>query len=212
LNSASPGAGHFTGGGIGGICAAYATESYSGMMDKSDINTVLVAVAARDTNAFRALYDRTSGYLMAVILRICRDRQIAEDLLQDVYVQVWQRADSFDPGQGAAMGWLTVIARHRTIDHVRHHGRLRGRMADNMQAELDRLPSLTADVGQMSDLRQLWTCLGHLQTDHRQAVLLAYYCGWSREDLAQHFNIPENTVKTWLRRGLIALRGCMDGD
>jgi RNA polymerase sigma-70 factor (ECF subfamily) len=182
------------------------------MTDRSEINALLQAVAARDAESFRLLYDRTSGYLMAVILRICRDRQIAEDLLQDVYVQVWRRAHSFDAAQGAAMGWLVVIARHRAIDHVRSHGRIRGRMADNMEAALDRLPSLTADVGQMADLRQLWQCLGHLQADHREVVLLAYYNGWSREELAHHFNIPENTVKTWLRRGLIALRACMDGD
>jgi RNA polymerase sigma factor (sigma-70 family) len=182
------------------------------MTDSSEINNLLLAVAGQDNDAFRALYDRTSGYLMAVILRISRDRQVAEDLLQDVYVQVWRRADSFDPLQGAAMAWLTVIARHRAIDHIRSHGRVRNQMADNMQAELDRLPSLTAAVGQASDLRQLSTCLGHLQPDHRQAVLLAYYNGWTREELALHFNIPENTLKTWLRRGLIALRACMDGD
>jgi RNA polymerase sigma factor (sigma-70 family) len=181
------------------------------MTETSDINRLLLAVAARDADSFRALYDRTSGYLMAVVLRICRDRQMAEDLLQDVYVQVWRRADSYDPGQGAALAWLAVIARHRAIDHIRSHGRIRAHMADNMQAELDRLPSPAADAGQASDLRLLWACLERLQPQHRQAILLAYYHGWSREELALHFNIPENTVKTWLRRDLMSLRAWMDG-
>jgi RNA polymerase sigma factor (sigma-70 family) len=212
-NAAIRCADRFTGRGVGAIPAAYLAESQcSAMTDRSEIDTLLRAVAARDADSFRLLYDRTCGYLMAVILRICRDRHVAEDLLQDVYVQVWRHADSFDAHRGPAIGWLAVIARHRAIDHIRSHGRIRDQMADNMQAELDRLPALTADVGQMSELRLLWRCLAQLQPQHRQAVLLAYYNGWSRDELAQHFNIPENTVKTWLRRGLISLRSCMDGD
>jgi RNA polymerase sigma factor (sigma-70 family) len=203
----------FTGDGIGAIQAAHLTEGpCRAMTDTAEINALLLAVAKRDTDAFRSLYDRTCGYLMAVIVNICRDRQIAEELLQDVYVQVWRRADSYDALRGAAMAWLSVIARHRAIDHIRSQGRIRGQMVENMQAEVDRLPSLTTDVAQMSELRLLWACLGRLQTEHRQAVLLAYYHGWSREELALHFNIPENTLKTWLRRGLISLRSCMDGD
>ena len=201
---------------IRGFAAIHAADHAKGnpraMTDTGEINALLQAVAQRDTAAFRTLYERTCGYLMAVVLRICRDRQIAEDLLQDVYVQVWRRAETYDPAQGAGMGWLTVIARNRAIDHVRTQGRMQGHQAHDMQAEIDRLPSLTPDVAHMSDLRHLWGCLGRLPVEQRQAILLAYYDGWSREELARHFEIPENTLKTWLRRSLTALRSCMEGD
>ncbi|MGL5009396.1 MAG: RNA polymerase sigma factor [Paracoccaceae bacterium] len=182
------------------------------MLETDQINRLMRAVAGRDTDAFRLLYDQTCSRLMAIVLSICRDRHLAEDLLQDVYVQVWRRADSFDPQLGSAIAWLTVIARNRAIDHIRSQGHMSARMPADMQAELDRLPSLTPDAERMSELNTLWGCLGQLQPEHRQAVLLAYYHGWNRSELALHFNIPENTVKTWLRRGLIALRSCMDGD
>jgi RNA polymerase sigma-70 factor, ECF subfamily len=182
------------------------------MNDPAEINALLLAVARQDPEAFRMLYERTSGYLMAIVLRICRDRHTAEDLLQDIYVQVWRRAASFDPKVGTAMGWLTVIARNRAIDHIRSHSRTHAQMADNMQQELDRLPALTPGVEQMSDLRAVVDGLTQLPADHGKAVLMAYYNGWSREELAQHFSVSENTIKTWLRRGLIALRARMDGD
>ncbi len=182
------------------------------MRDTDQINRLMLAVAGRDTDAFRALYEQTCGRLMAIVLSICRDRHVAEDLLQDVYVQVWRRADSFDAHQGSAMGWLTVIARHRAIDHIRSQARTYARTPADMQAELDRLPALTPDVEQTAELRALSACLERLQPEHRKAILLAYYHGWSRSELALHFNIPESTVKTWLRRGLIALRSFMDGD
>lgn len=179
------------------------------MLDHDETNQLLMAVAEKDVAAFRALYNRTSGRLMAVICGICRDRQQAEDVLQEVYVQVWRRADSFDRDLGSAVTWLSVIARHRAIDHIRRRGRDIAVMVDDGNAVIETIAALTAGVEQSLDLRTLSGCLGRLDPTHSQAILLAYYNGWSGEELARHFGIPENTIKTWLRRGLISLRACM---
>jgi RNA polymerase sigma-70 factor (ECF subfamily) len=177
-----------------------------------EIDELLAAVARQDARAFRTLYDRTSGRLMAVTLRICRDRGTAEEILQEIYVRVWRRSDLFDPARGSGLAWLTVLARRRAIDHVRSAARRPAAAGDRAETAVETLPDLTAGAEMLSDLRALKGCLDRLEPRHSEAVLLAYYNGWSREELARHFGIPDGTVKTWLRRGLIALRGCMDGE
>ena len=182
------------------------------MADKPDLEDLLRDVAMQDVEAFRSLYDQTSGALMGVALRICRDRQMAEDVLQEVYVQIWQRASGFDRSRASAKAWITVIARNRAIDHIRRLGRPgeAGRTPD--EYEIEKLPSLAASVEMAADLHALANCLQGLTERHREAILRAYYHGWEREEIASHFQIPTNTIKTWLRRGLIALRQCMDGN
>lgn len=180
-------------------------------IDKRALEDLLHRVAQQDVEAFRALYDQTSGGLLGVTLRICRDRQMAEDVLQEVYVQIWQRAGSFDPARAPGKAWITVIARNRAIDHIRRNGRPGSAGRSKEEFEIEKLPSLAAGVELDSDLRALARCLQGLPEQHRAAILRAYYHGWERDEIASHFNIPVNTIKTWLRRGLIALRHCMDG-
>lgn len=181
------------------------------MRDVAEVDRLLAAVGRQDSGAFRRLYAQTSGRLMAVVLRICRDRSAAEDVLQNVYVQVWRRAADYDPAVGSAMAWLTVMARNRAIDHVRSQRREAPATTEADESALENLPAFTPGAEHSSELRALLTCLGKLPPQHARAVLLAYYEGLTREELAQQFGIPENTIKTWLRRGLIALRECMGG-
>jgi RNA polymerase sigma-70 factor (ECF subfamily) len=107
------------------------------------------------------------------------------------------------------MGWLTVMVRNRAIDHVRSRAREAPAMTEADALALENLPALLPDADQSADLRALVGCLGALHPQHAKAVLLAYYNGLSRNELASLLDIPENTIKTWLRRGLIALRQCM---
>lgn len=151
----------------------------------------------------------TSGRLMAVARRICRDHRVAEDVLQDVYVNVWRRAATFDPQLGSGPAWLVVMTRNRAIDHVRSNRRETPASTEAEVAELENLPALLPGPDQSSDLNSLLACLRRLDPQHAKAVLLAYYNGLSRSELARLFNIPENTAKTWLRRGLLSLRLCM---
>jgi len=179
---------------------------------ETDLDQLLRDVAGQDLAAFRELYDRTASRLLAVTLRICRDRTLAEDVLQEVYIQVWQRAASFDPSRSSARTWMTVIARNRAIDHIRRKGRPGDAGSTPAEYEIENLPSLAADVELRSEMRALAACLKNLPDRHREAILRAYYEGWERSELAAHFQIPLSTVKTWLRRGLISLQTCMDGN
>jgi RNA polymerase sigma-70 factor, ECF subfamily len=179
------------------------------MLDAGSVDALIRVVASRDTAAFRSLYDLTSGHLMAVAMRICRDRRAAEDVLQDVYVNVWRRAGTFDPQLGSGPAWLVAMTRNRAIDHIRSTRREAPAVTEAEVAELENLPALVPGTDQSSDLNALLVCLRNLDPRHARAILLAYYNGLSRSELARHFNIPENTVKTWLRRGLLSLRQCM---
>ena len=177
---------------------------------EGEVERLLAAVRDQDAEAFRALYDLTAGHLMGVVMRTCRDRAMAEDVLQEVYVQVWRRGHLYDPTLGPGLAWLTVLARRRAIDAVRSSGRRARHVSDLGLEMLDALPLRAHDIDQPTELRQLLHCLGKLDTRNRRAVLLAYYEGWTREELALHFERPEGTIKTWLRRSLIALRACME--
>ena len=181
------------------------------MRTETSPETLLRSVATQDVEAFRALYNQTSGRMMAIALRICRDRSAAEDVLQEVYTRIWQHSASFDPARCAALAWMSVIARNRAIDHVRRLSRPGDAGRDAEEYDVERLPSLSARADLMGELRDLAAYLGRLAPRQSEAVLPAYYNGRSRDDLARHFGMPENTVKPWLRRGLIALRQCMEG-
>lgn len=175
-----------------------------------EVERLLAAVRLQDQAAFRALYDLTCRHLMSVVMRTCRDRAMAEDVLQEVFVQIWRRGHLYDPAIGPGLAWLTILARRRAIDALRSSGRQARLTLDLDQALLEALPEIAADPDQPADLRRLLYCLNRLDDQNRQAVLLAYYEGWSREKLALHFQRPQGTIKTWLRRSLIALRACME--
>ena len=176
----------------------------------SEIDDLLLATAKSDRAAFRLLYDRVSPKLFGIALKITRDRATAEDVLQEVFTDVWRKARNFDPRRGEAGAWLAVIARNRSVDALRRQGRgiigaTTGSEAD-MEAAPD--PSFTGDGG--VDTLTLVDCLNRLEQRQRDLILRAYYQGDSREELARKFDAPVNTVKTWLRRGLLSLKSCLD--
>ena len=177
--------------------------------DANSPDDLLKAVAKRDRAAFRALFRATSSKLFGVSLRICRDRSLAEDALQEAFVDIWRKAADFDTGRGAAMGWMSVIVRNRSVDLIRRRGR-GPRMvdgdADNAPEPAD--PGAPTDGG--TDGMALTQCLGELEARERELVVLAYCEGYSREELSERYEAPVNTVKTWLRRGLAALKDCLE--
>lgn len=172
---------------------------------------LLVAVARQDEDAFRTLYDCTSGKLFGITLRICRDRSLAEDALQETYSAVWRRARSFDPAKGSGLVWLAAIARNRAIDILRRRKTAGQVEASGRYLEPgSELPDLQSARLDYAELDALIRCLEELGNNQREAVLLAYYEGWSREELATRFDVPVNTLKTRLRRGLAKLRACLE--
>ena len=175
------------------------------MQSEAEIDDLLLATAAGDRAAFRLLYDRTSPKLFGIAVKICRSRSLAEDVLQEVFTDVWRRARNFDPKRGEAGAWLAVIARNRSVDALRRQGR--GILSGGVAATAPD-PTLAGDGG--VEYLTLIDCLGRLDERQRDLILRAYYRGDTREELARAYDTPVNTIKTWLRRGLIALRKCLD--
>ncbi|MDR3372698.1 MAG: sigma-70 family RNA polymerase sigma factor [Ancalomicrobiaceae bacterium] len=181
------------------------------MSEDHPLAKLLARAAGGDRASFRALYDATSAKLLGTILRICKDRDLARDLLQEVYVKIWQNARSFDATQSSPVTWMVAIARYRAIDEMRR----RKPETSGSEQELDDAAAEFVDPLASRDRREeaarLSQCLDGLEAERRQAILLAYCYGASRESLAERFARPVATIKTWLRRSLTQLRGCLEG-
>jgi RNA polymerase sigma-70 factor (ECF subfamily) len=169
----------------------------------------LLRTAHRDRAAFAALYQQTSAKLYGIALRIMRSREAAEEVLQESFVAIWERAQDYDPARGSAVGWLTAIVRHCAIDQLRR----RAARPASWSVPDDALADLIApdSAASRAELRALQRCLDELEAEPRRAVLLAYCFGLTREELARHLAVPVGTVKSWLRRSLERLRKCLDG-
>lgn len=183
----------------------------AGIMD-SDLRPLLAQVAQGDRTAFARLYDIVSGRLFGIIGRILPRAELAEDALQETFMRIWQRAASYDETIASPMAWMATIARNQAID-------LRRRSAERLAAAASELDETIADespdpeslAGQAGDLRRLGECMQGLPNERQQLVLLAYRQGFTREELAERFKRPVTTIKTLLRRSLIALKECLDG-
>lgn len=174
------------------------------------LHELMTRIARRDRAAFAELYRRTSAQLFGIALRILRQREEAEDVLQESFVAVWNQAGSFDPDKGSVMTWLVTILRHRAIDRRRR----RAHLEDRTGSEEDLL-ALSAGAGDEADrsagLAALEKCLGTLDDMPRRAILLAYAYGYTHEELAARLATPIGTVKSWVRRSLERLKRCLDG-
>jgi RNA polymerase sigma-70 factor, ECF subfamily len=174
------------------------------------LEKLLEDTAQGDEAAFAELYQATSAKLFAVALRILRSREAAEEVLQESFFRVWERAGDFKPEIASPVTWMSAIVRNRSLDEVRR--RVPRPLAD--ASELDNLESedehpLEA-IGRLEDVERLLRCLEGLEPEKRQIVRLAYLEGMSREALANQFGRPEGTIKTWLYRSLAQLKGCLE--
>ncbi|MCC7252262.1 sigma-70 family RNA polymerase sigma factor [Hyphomicrobium sp.] len=177
---------------------------------RQELDALLAGVSRGDEAAFAELYQVTSAKLYGVALRILRSKEAAEDVVQDSYFKVWERAGDFDPKIAAPVTWMAAIVRNRALDEVR-------RRAARPQADVSELDSVESDdepplevLGRREDLDRLMRCLEGLEPEKRQMVRLAYLDGLSREALAVQFGHPEGTIKTWLRRSLAQLKRCLE--
>jgi RNA polymerase sigma-70 factor (ECF subfamily) len=179
---------------------------------QQELIVLLARVAAGDRAAFSNLYARTSGKLFASILRILNNRATAEDAVQEAYLRIWNRAGDFDGAVGSPIAWMTTIARHAAIDILRRGSERISAASSELVPELvEGLADPATDGERLSGGPRLAACLERLESDRRGMVMLAYCHGWSREELAQRFDRPVATIKTILRRSLIALKECLGG-
>lgn len=172
-------------------------------------DTELLALVRRgEEAALGALYDRHGRLIYAIALRITGDRETAEEVVQDVFQNVWQAAATFQPELGAFSSWLLGIARHRAIDATRSK-RERARAREQTLDQERMIVSDSSLVGAVEQrlLRDaVREALGALPANQRQAIELAYYGGLTRAEIAERLNEPLGTVKTRLRLGLLKLR------
>jgi RNA polymerase sigma-70 factor (ECF subfamily) len=179
------------------------------MLMQGELVWLLGAVAKGDAAAFERLYDATRSKLYGVLLRILGRPELAEDVMQETYLKVWRMADKFDPAQASPITWMVAIARNRAIDIVRKRGETSIEEEPEAQNVASESPAPLARREMTEELRRLLSCLGKLDPEKQRIVLLAYYSGWSREQLSTKLDIPVNTIKTWLRRSLLEIRECM---
>jgi RNA polymerase sigma factor (sigma-70 family) len=189
--------------------------------DRSErLAEALSRVALGDRAAFATLYRDTRSHLFAVILRINPDRAQAEDVLQEVFVNVWRAAPSFDVDRSQPLTWLTSVARHRAIDSLRRRkaevSTVSTHVATDDGEDEDRLASVASDEPGPLDLleragsaRALQHCLGELSAEQKQCLALTYYQGLSHAEVAAHMAQPLGTVKSWVRRALMSLKDCL---
>lgn len=168
----------------------------------------LKRIAQQDRAAFETLYKLISSKLLGVVLRIIPQRSLAEDVLHDTFLKIWRAAHQFDPNRASAMSWAATIARNAAIDHKRRRKEID--LPDevlNFQMEKDSHSNQPS--GDEATRLTLQHCLSKLEETQRQCVVLAYCQGLSREELSEQLDAPVNTVKTWIRRGLLSLRECV---
>ena len=170
------------------------------------LHGLLALVAEGDRDAFATVYERVAGPVYGMALRVLRDPAQAEEVAQDVLVQVWQRAASFDPSRGSAMAWVMTIAHRRAVDQVRSAQASASRERHAAEQRRDRA---TDELETWLDNEAVRRCLDALTDLQRESVLLAYYAGYTYREVAGLLGVPPGTIKTRMRDGLIRLRDCL---
>ena len=167
--------------------------------------TLIGRIVARDTSAIGELYDRYSRLLYGLILRIVRDRSEADEILQDVFLALWNRAETYDVAVGSPAGWLVGIARNRAIDRLRANA-ARVRAVESVPFEIrsSENPEISASLGEQQ--RAVARALDTIPRQQRDLIEQAYYLGLTQSELAKQHNLPLGTVKTRIRTGLLTLR------
>ena len=169
---------------------------------------LLQKVAAQDRAAFRQLYSVSSSKLMGVLLRILANRAESEDALQEVYTRVWLKAGRFDATKGRGMTWLISLTRNLAIDRIRQRPD-HVNDDDAMANVADATPRAETRMIAAGEARRINDCFATLEADRADALRGAYLTGLSYADLATKFDVPLNTMRTWLRRSLLRLKECM---
>lgn len=187
---------------VGFILAAAATTSDS-------LTPLMERIAAGEREALRQLYQATSAKLFGVCLRILSDREESEDVLQDVYVTIWRRADRFDGARASVMTWVSTIARNRAIDRLRARGPMAyAEQVDDLEIA-DGQDSAETLLSAADDRNRLHGCMSELDDRTQSVIRTAFFEGVTYEALAKRMDAPLGTVKSWIRRGLAKLKGCL---
>lgn len=179
---------------------------------RAHLTEVLVRTGNEERSAFSELYSLTSAKLFGIVLRICGERQAAEDVLHEVYLTVWKRASGYEPGRASPITWLATIARNRAIDWRRAQNVRRSAPVEDAADIADDAPLATDLIEAAQSNNRLHLCLDALDARERTAIRTAFFEGVTYAELAERQSVPLGTMKSWVRRGLIRLKDCVGDD
>ena len=180
------------------------------MTDGGKLEDLLAACSRGEQAALREIYDTVGSRLFGVALRIVRRRETAEDAVHEAFLQIWQRADSFDRNRGSAWAWIVSIVRYRALDAAMRSNREVLESEPVHKEAADSAPDGFAATALAQELRALDRCLEELPAPARSCILLSYKEGYSHTEIAERIDAPVGTVKSWIHRGVTSLRKCLD--
>ena len=179
-----------------------------------DLIGLIDRIAARDHAALKSLYEHTGPRLYGLALRVVGQREAAEDVLQEAFLTIWRSADDYRSTLSPPMAWLGLIVRSRALDCLRRLGANRGHLMQELDENLSAIlaseapdPMMQAQASEQASA--LHRCLSQLDHRQREVISSAYLRDLSHSELAAQLKLPLGTVKTWIRRGLEQLRGCL---
>ncbi|HEX9954425.1 MAG TPA: sigma-70 family RNA polymerase sigma factor [Allosphingosinicella sp.] len=185
-------------------------DNHAATSDRDSLSRALARVAEGSQAALAEVYQRTSAKLFGICLRILGDRSEAEDALQDIYINVWRKAGSFDPARASPITWLAALARNRSIDRRRAGGKRETASVE----EAAEIPDGSADALTLlttaEDSTRIAACLHELEERQNGAIRAAFFDGLSYPELAVRWAVPLGTLKSWIRRGLLRLKDCLE--
>ncbi len=178
---------------------------------REELRAAMMRLADGDSTALEQIYTATRVKLFGICLRILGDRKEAEDALQDVYVNLWQRADRYDPQRASPISWLATFARNRAIDRLRM-GKVRSGSVsvDEAMPLADEAPLADALLVDAERDAQIHACLKTLDDKAQSYIRAAFFEGRTYAELAESADVPLGTMKSWIRRGLLRLRACLE--
>ena len=193
------------------VGAASRANSRATDAQREALRAAMVRLADGDSAALEEIYSATRVKLFGICYRILGDRKEAEDALQDVYVNLWQRADRYDPQRASPISWLATFARNRAIDRLRT-GKVRSGAVPVEEAApiADETPLADALLVDAERNAQIHTCLKGLDENAQTYIRAAFFEGRTYAQLAETADVPLGTMKSWIRRGLMKLRACLE--
>lgn len=184
--------------------------------DNTELAALMGKIAAGDDRALRSLYEKTSPFLLGHLLHMLRSRELAEEVLQDSYLRVWRRGETYLHAKGGVLSWLMTVARNRAIDILRQR-RVSQELATDIEPDeiLNTIADDTEDVEHRSQMRQFREhaslAMAKLSAGERSSIALAYFEGLSITEVAEHLGVPLGTAKSWVRRGLLKMKDELPG-
>ncbi|OKY26425.1 MULTISPECIES: sigma-70 family RNA polymerase sigma factor [Thalassotalea] len=177
-------------------------------MEHEELLPLLLKVARNDRSAFEAIYNKTSGQMYAVALKMLAKPELAEEATQEAFVRIWYNASQYTEGKGTVLTWIISIVRYRALDILRYRKVRKEEGVDDLEG----MASYHSDEAEPeTDIEsgKLNRCMGELDSLQRQAIHLAYFNGCSHGEVVTHMEKPLGTIKSWIRRGLQALERCL---